>query len=64
VLPAAVTAALGTIPKKTAGAVNAGELARASSVGTFVVPPTRIEAMYSPEVLGRTAASTLSVKGT
>jgi uncharacterized protein YfaS (alpha-2-macroglobulin family) len=38
-------------------------LARASSIGTFVVPPTRIEAMYSPEVFGRTAASTLSVKG-
>jgi uncharacterized protein YfaS (alpha-2-macroglobulin family) len=27
-----------------------------------VVPPTRIEAMYSPEVFGRTAASTLTVK--
>jgi alpha-2-macroglobulin len=38
-------------------------LARASSVGTFVVP-TRIEAMYSPEVFGRTGASTLAVKAT
>ncbi len=37
-------------------------LARATSVGAFVVPPTRIEAMYSPEVYGRTAASTLTVR--
>jgi uncharacterized protein YfaS (alpha-2-macroglobulin family) len=26
------------------------------------VPPTRIEAMYAPEVYGRTAASTLTVR--
>ena len=44
------------------GMYRVSYLARASSVGTFVVPPTRIEAMYSPEVFGRTAASTLSVK--
>lgn len=37
-------------------------LARATSIGTFVVPPTRIEAMYAPEVYGRTAASTLVVR--
>ena len=37
-------------------------LARATSIGSFVVPPTRIEAMYQPEVFGRTAASTLTVK--
>ena len=37
-------------------------LARATSVGSFVVPPTRIEAMYAPEVYGRTAASTLTVR--
>jgi uncharacterized protein YfaS (alpha-2-macroglobulin family) len=45
------------------GMYRVSYLARASSIGTFVVPPTRIEAMYSPEVFGRTAASTLSVKG-
>ena len=44
------------------GMYRVSYLARASSVGTFVVPPTRIEAMYSPEVFGRTAASTLSVR--
>ena len=37
-------------------------LARATSVGTFVVPPTRVEAMYVPEVYGRTAASWLAVR--
>jgi alpha-2-macroglobulin len=37
-------------------------LARATSVGAFVAPPTRVEAMYAPEVYGRTAASTLTVR--
>lgn len=37
-------------------------LARATSIGSFVVPPTRIEAMYEPEVYGRTAASSLTVR--
>ncbi len=36
-------------------------LARAASIGSFVAPPTRIEAMYAPEVYGRTAASVLTV---
>ncbi|MBX3203532.1 MAG: hypothetical protein KF764_00625 [Labilithrix sp.] len=39
-------------------------LARATSIGSFVVPPTRIEAMYAPEVYGRTAATTLTVRAT
>lgn len=37
-------------------------LARATSVGRFVVPPTRAEAMYRPDVSGRTAASSLEVR--
>lgn len=37
-------------------------LARATSIGSFIVPPTRIEGMYTPEVYGRTAASSLTVK--
>jgi alpha-2-macroglobulin len=37
-------------------------LARATSIGSFIVPPTRIEGMYAPEVYGRTAASSLTVK--
>jgi uncharacterized protein YfaS (alpha-2-macroglobulin family) len=36
-------------------------LARATTVGTYVVPPTRAECMYEPEVFGRTAASTFEV---
>lgn len=37
-------------------------LARATSIGSFVVPPTRIEAMYEPEIYGQTAASALTVR--
>ncbi|MBX3226190.1 MAG: hypothetical protein KIT84_28545 [Labilithrix sp.] len=37
-------------------------LARATAIGSFVVPPTRIEAMYAPEVYGRTAATALAVR--
>jgi uncharacterized protein YfaS (alpha-2-macroglobulin family) len=44
------------------GMYRVSYLARATSIGTFVVPPTRIEAMYEPEVRGRTAASSLVVR--
>lgn len=37
-------------------------LARATSAGVFVVPPTRAEEMYRPENFGRTAAALLVVK--
>jgi hypothetical protein len=37
-------------------------LTRASSIGRFVVPPTRVQAMYSPEVWGSTAAGTFEVR--
>ncbi len=37
-------------------------LARATSIGTFVTPPTRVMAMYMPEVYGRTGATSLAVK--
>jgi len=30
-------------------------------VGRFVVPPTSAECMYSPEVFGRTRASTYEI---
>jgi uncharacterized protein YfaS (alpha-2-macroglobulin family) len=39
-------------------------LARATAVGSFVLPPTRAEGMYAPEVFGRTAASRIEVAGT
>jgi uncharacterized protein YfaS (alpha-2-macroglobulin family) len=37
-------------------------LARATSLGRFVVPPTRAEEMYQPEVFGRSAASSLEIR--
>jgi uncharacterized protein YfaS (alpha-2-macroglobulin family) len=37
-------------------------LARATTPGHFVVPPTRVAAMYSPEVWGSTAAGSFEVR--
>jgi len=37
-------------------------LARATTLGSFVLPPTRVEEMYQPEVFGRTAASQVEVR--
>jgi uncharacterized protein YfaS (alpha-2-macroglobulin family) len=36
-------------------------LARATTLGTYVVPPTKVECMYEPEVFGRNASSRLEV---
>ena len=45
-----------------AGVFHYRYLARATTPGTYVVPPTRVECMYAPEVFGRTGAATLQVK--
>jgi uncharacterized protein YfaS (alpha-2-macroglobulin family) len=45
-----------------AGMVHYRYLARATTFGRFVVPPTRAECMYSPEVFGRTASGTFEVR--
>jgi uncharacterized protein YfaS (alpha-2-macroglobulin family) len=45
-----------------AGVARFRYLARATSAGRFVVPPTKAEAMYEPEILGRTAASIVEVR--
>ncbi len=37
-------------------------LARATTAGSFVVPPAKAEEMYSPEVFGRTFATTVEVE--
>ena len=37
-------------------------VARATTPGTFVVPPTRAEEMYSPETFGRTATDHVIVE--
>ncbi|NUQ76749.1 MAG: hypothetical protein HUU21_24705 [Polyangiaceae bacterium] len=36
-------------------------LARATTLGSFVLPPTRAEEMYTPEVFGRTGADRITV---
>jgi uncharacterized protein YfaS (alpha-2-macroglobulin family) len=46
-----------------AGMVHYRYLARATTTGTFVVPPTRAECMYEPETFGRTGGVTFEVKG-
>ncbi len=45
-----------------AGVYRYRYLARATSFGKFVVPPTRAEAMYAPEIFGRNGATTIEVK--
>ncbi len=45
-----------------AGMYHYRYLARATTFGRYVVPPTRVEAMYQPEVFGRTGASVFEVK--
>jgi uncharacterized protein YfaS (alpha-2-macroglobulin family) len=44
-----------------AGMYHFRYLARATTVGTFVVPPTRAECMYEPETFGRTAGASFEV---
>lgn len=45
-----------------AGMYHYRYLARATTPGKFVVPPTRAECMYEPETFGRTQAATFQVK--
>jgi uncharacterized protein YfaS (alpha-2-macroglobulin family) len=45
-----------------AGVARFRYLSRATSAGRFVMPPTRAEAMYEPEIFGRTPASILEVR--
>lgn len=44
-----------------AGVFHYRYVARATTLGRFVVPPTKAECMYDPGVFGRTAASTFEV---
>ena len=57
----AIPSALTFFQNLEPGMYRVSYLARATAIGTFVTPPTRLEAMYSPEVFGRTAASVLAV---
>jgi hypothetical protein len=45
-----------------AGMFHFRYLARATAIGRFVVPPTKAEAMYEPDVFGRTAADVVEVR--
>jgi uncharacterized protein YfaS (alpha-2-macroglobulin family) len=45
-----------------AGMYHYRYLARATTPGKFVVPPTKAEAMYEPETFGRTGATTFEVR--
>ena len=44
------------------GTYDYSYVARATTPGTFVVPPTRAEEMYAPETFGRTSTDTLIVE--
>jgi uncharacterized protein YfaS (alpha-2-macroglobulin family) len=45
-----------------AGMYHFRYLARATSLGKFVLPPTRVEEMYAPETFGRTGAGEVLVE--
>jgi uncharacterized protein YfaS (alpha-2-macroglobulin family) len=45
-----------------AGIYHYRYLARATTLGRFVVPPTRVEEMYQPEVFARSAAGHVEVR--
>jgi uncharacterized protein YfaS (alpha-2-macroglobulin family) len=51
------------LPHLEPGIYHFRYLARATTEGTFVVPPTRAQDMYSPEVWGETAATGFTVAG-
>lgn len=51
------------IDRMPAGMYRYRYLARATSLGSFVLPPAHVEEMYSPEVFGRTAAATIQITG-
>ena len=48
--------------RMAAGTHTLQYLARATTVGQFIAPPARAEAMYEPDIKGRTAASRIEVK--
>jgi alpha-2-macroglobulin len=45
----------------SAGMYRYRYLARATTMGAFVLPPTKAEEMYTPEVFGRTGAETIRI---
>lgn len=55
--------ALFFIDRMPAGMYRYRYLLRATTLGSFVTPPTRAEEMYTPEVFGRTGATTIQITG-
>ncbi len=49
-------------PVLSAGSYDYSYVARATTPGTFVVPPARAEEIYAPETFGRSASETLVVE--
>jgi alpha-2-macroglobulin len=50
------------VDEMPAGLYRYRYLARATALGRFVVPPTRVHEMYQPEVFARSAASSLEIR--
>jgi hypothetical protein len=50
------------VDRLPAGLFHFRYLARATTLGTFVVPPTRAEEMYTPETFGRTRGQLVTVE--
>jgi len=44
------------------GSYDYSYIVRATTPGTFLVPPTKAEEMYSPEVFGRTGSDWVIVE--
>ena len=53
--------ALFFVDHMAAGMYHYRYLARATTLGRFVLPSTRVESMYQPEIFGRTGAATFEV---
>jgi uncharacterized protein YfaS (alpha-2-macroglobulin family) len=50
------------VDRMAAGMYHYRYLARATTAGKFVLPPTKAEEMYTPEVFGRTGAVSVEVR--
>jgi uncharacterized protein YfaS (alpha-2-macroglobulin family) len=50
------------VDSMAAGVYRYRYLARATAMGAFITPPTKVEEMYAPEIFGRTGAATIRVE--
>ena len=37
-------------------------IVRATSIGSFIIPPTKVEEMYIPDIFGRSSVNKLIIK--